>query len=171
MGSPSTRSMDYTAVPSNSTNILHFGRDMCFSMFFATGCYWNENSANLMNCSSGDCHKGSCSVEDRPVATLVEYGDNTLRTSMLNGYNVGVDIDFLCNGCECPSISCVISLSKCPETLRIYDKSGLLVACREGDGLPSGRDCTAPSSDFSPAVGTTCLFNNVILKITVSSRD
>lgn len=101
---------------------------------------------------------------------MIVYDSGTVKTTTENGYNCGLDRVFLCIGCDCPSFSCVIALNICPENLRAHDNSGSLVACKPGEGLPSGQDCPALGSySGPPSAGAACLFKNGIVNITVYS--
>lgn len=169
-GSPSTTSVDYPPVPSKRNSPVSMEMDRPWSLFFATKCTL-DGWGHLMNCRTGDCKEGRCTLVDQPVATRISYDHRTVKVTTEYGYNCGLNGIFLCVDCDCPSFSCVIDLDRCPEYLRVHGDSGALVACKPGEGLPSGQDCPAVGSySVPPSAGATCPFKNVILKIKVSSH-
>lgn len=155
-GSASAPSVNYHPIPSKGSGRIDIELDMPWSLFFATGCTF-DRSGQFMNCSTGDCGDGSCTLAV-PVATMIDYDSGTVKTTTKNGYNCGLKGLFMCVGCDCPTFSCVIDLSKCPEKLKVYNNSGSIVACKPGDGLPSGKDCPALGSySGPPSAGATLL--------------
>ncbi|KAF8014514.1 hypothetical protein BT93_H0355 [Corymbia citriodora subsp. variegata] len=167
--SSGTPSVDYPPVPPKNNGRILIESNTPWSLFFATGCI-SDGSGHHMNCSTGDCGEGRCTLADQPVATMIVYDSGTVKTTTENGYNCGLDGVFVCGICDCPSFSCIIALNRCPDNLRVYDNSGSLVACKPGEGLPSGQDCQALGSySDPPSAGATCLIKNAIVKITVSS--
>lgn len=158
---------DYPPLAPNSTTWMNIRQDRPWRLFGATDCSL-DSSGRLMNCITGDCGQGGCTLEDRPIATMLAYDNGTLKPTTAMGYNVGFDGKFQCSGC--PTFTCVIPLHTCPKNLMISDDSGSIVGCNPGLGFPSGEDCPAPDPySHLPSHGVTCPFDNAILKLSFSS--
>lgn len=155
---------DYPPLAPNSTARINITQDRPWRLFGATDCSF-DSSGRLKNCLTGNCEQGGCTLEDRPIATMLAYDNRTLKPTTAMGYNLGFDGKFQCSGC--PTFTCVIPLQACPKNLTISNNSGSIVGCKPGPGFPSGEDCSAPPDPYShlPSHGITRPFDNAILKL------
>ncbi|KAF8026629.1 hypothetical protein BT93_F3194 [Corymbia citriodora subsp. variegata] len=166
--SSSSASIDY-AVPPDGIKDISFEPGKSYAVFFATGCS-EDKAGHLKDCHSGNCPDSHCTVENRPLAaTMIYYIDGSWTTSTELGYNFGLYGDFLCDDCDCSSISCIISLNKCPSSTILEGSDGLAIACKAGAGVPSCQDDTTEVSSYSPpSAGTSC-FDGAVMKIKIIS--
>ncbi|CAM8904404.1 unnamed protein product [Rhodiola kirilowii] len=137
-GSPRLTSTGFLLSPSSSRT---FQAPASFSgRFWArTDCNFDPTSSSPTACSTGDCGSGQVECNDigaTPPVTLAEFtlsnsnGLDFYDVSLVDGYNVPMEIESSGGNGACGSTGCIADLnSLCPEELRAESGGACKSAC------------------------------------------
>ncbi|XP_039171125.1 pathogenesis-related protein 5-like isoform X2 [Eucalyptus grandis] len=138
--------------------------------FVRTGCI--STGMGFHNCTSANCEGRDCTAQDLVVATIFSISSDGYIISVERGYNVGLAMEFMCNGCSgCPSARCKAQLGSCPNNLRVFNSSGAVAACMPSPGSElhfSEDECIFPG-DYTTSRGRIpCQGKNLVIMIIIS---
>lgn len=138
--------------------------------FIRTGCI--STGMGFHNCTTANCEGRDCTAQDLVVATIFSISSDGYIISVERGYNVGLAMEFMCNGCSgCPSATCKAQLGSCPNNLRVFNSSGAVAACMPSPGRElhfSQDECIFPGDYTTSRLRIPCREKNLVIMIKIS---